>query len=185
MSFKDLNLKSDYSSSEINMVEEFYEPVLSKAIRYDRISGFFDSNSLANAAKGLKEFILNKGNMRLICGAFINEDDVKSILCVEDISKVLGDNFLKDLNLIEDEIKRNHVKLIAWMIANNLLEIKIGIKKEDGEYFGGMLHTKSGLLYDIHNNYILFFGSNNETKAGWSNNIEKFKVFQSGIDISL
>ena len=179
MSFKELDLQYSYSSAKTNIVDDFYNPVLSNAIKYDRICGYFDSSSLAIAAKGLKGFILNNGKMRLLCGVQLNKDDLNSILNFSDIETLISDSFLKNLDNMEDEIKKNHVKLLAWMLANNFLEIKIGIKKNNGNYVAGMLHSKTGALFDNENNCILFNGSNNETASGWFNNIEKFKVFFS------
>lgn len=179
MSFKDLNLEYNYSSSKINIVEQFYNPVLSQAIKYDRITGYFNSTSLAIAARGLKNFIINKGKMRLLCGVILDEDDLNSILSASDLENIISENFLEDIENMEDKIKRNHIKLLAWMISNNLLEIKIGIKQVNGTYIGGILHMKNGIMYDNENNCILFNGSNNETASGWNNNIEKFKLFFS------
>ena len=68
MSFKDLDLLPSYKSSKDNLIEDFYGPVLSEAVNYNRVTGFFSSNSLALAAKGLKNFISNNGKMRLLCG---------------------------------------------------------------------------------------------------------------------
>ena len=69
---------------------------------------------------------------------------------------------------------------------NNILEIKIGVVKNENGYIGGILHEKTGILLDKNDNVIVFSGSNNETEFGWSSrglgNIEKFKVFSSWED---
>ena len=66
MSFKDLDpiLKSNYNSLYEDIVKKFYVPVLKEAKRYDRVSGYFDSSSLAIAAKGMGDFILNGGKSK-------------------------------------------------------------------------------------------------------------------------
>ena len=58
MSFKDLDLLPSYKSSKNNLIKDFYNPVLSEAVKYDRVTGYFSSNSLALAANGLKNFIV-------------------------------------------------------------------------------------------------------------------------------
>lgn len=179
MSFIDLNLKCSYSSAEDNLVEDFYNPILSKTKHYDRTSGYFSSTSLAIAAKGIKNFILNNGKMRLLCGVQLSEEDLNSALNSVEIANTISESFLEDIETMEDEIQRNHVKMLAWMLANDYLEIKIGVRKENDEYVGGILHTKTGIVYDDDNNCITFDGSNNETAYGWVQNIEKFKVFCS------
>lgn len=186
MSFKDLDLLPSYKSSKNNLIKDFYNPVLTEAVKYDRVTGYFSSNSLALAAKGLKNFILNDGKMRLLCGTQLSEDDLNTIINASDIAKMISDNFLEDIDSIYDDIELNHVKLLAWMVDNDYLEIKIGIVKNELGYTGGILHEKTGILEDKEHNTLLFSGSNNETARGWSSggygNIEKFKVFLSGED---
>lgn len=186
MSFKDLDLLPSYKSSKNNLIKDFYNPVLSEAVKYDRVTGYFSSNSLALAAKGLKNFIHNDGKMRLLCGTQLSEDDLNTIVNASDIAEMISDDFLEDIDSIYDEIEINHIKLLAWMVDNDYLEIKIGIVKNELGYTGGILHEKTGILEDKEHNTLLFSGSNNETARGWSSggygNIEKFKVFLSGID---
>ena len=186
MSFKDLDLLPSYKSSKDNLIEDFYGPVLSEAVNYNRVTGFFSSNSLALAAKGLKNFISNNGKMRLLCGTQLSEDDLNTILNASEIAEKIADNFLDDIDAIYDDIELNHIKLLAWMVDNDFLEIKIGIVKNELGYTGGILHEKTGILQDKDGNTLLFSGSNNETARGWSSggygNIEKFKVFLSWED---
>ena len=184
MSFKDIQseIKLSYNSSKSDIVNDFYNKVLSESIRYDRISGFFSSTSLAIAARGIDKFIKNKGRMRLLCGTQLNEADIESIKNSEDLKDLIDEKFLKDYNSIEDELIKNHVKALGWMIANDYLEIKIGvIKNEDGTY-GNMLHSKIGIMYDEFDDSLLFDGSVNETAYGWKYNIESLKVFFSWVN---
>ena len=51
MGFKKLNLKSSYDSDEDDILNEFYIPVLSNAVVYKRLAGFFTSTALALAAR--------------------------------------------------------------------------------------------------------------------------------------
>lgn len=184
MSFKDLDLELHYDSEKYNLIEEFYTPVLSEAVEYYRAVGFFNSKSLSLVASGLKKFILNKGRMKLVCGADLSPEDVKSIvLGCESPDEILTNNFFKDLDSLEDHIKKDHIQVLGWMIANNMLDIKIAFKLD---HFGnlksredGILHYKISILKDFQNNYISFSGSNNETAAAWSKNIESFDIFRS------
>ena len=183
MSFKDLDLNHSYKSSKNNLIKEFYNPVLSEAVDYNRTTGFFNSHSLALAAKGLKNFILNDGKMRLLCGTQLSDEDIDGIVNASEIAEKISENFLNDLDSIYDDIQLNHVKLLAWMVDNGFLEIRIGVVKNELGYTGGILHEKTGILKDKEGNTLIFSGSNNETAKGWSSwgygNIEKFKVFFS------
>lgn len=184
MSFKDLELKGVYNSVKDDIIKDFYEPVLSQAISYDRVVGYFNSYSLALVADGLKGFISNNGKMRLLCGVQLDKEDVHAINNASQIAEKLSDNFLDELESMSDnEIQMNRIKLLAWMIDNNFLDIKIGIVLDDEGYVGGILHEKTGILLDNIDNTLVFSGSNNETGSGISShgmgNLEKFKVFLS------
>lgn len=186
MSFKDLKLGSTYNSSRNDLIKDFYIPVLSEAKSYDRVTGYFDSASLVLAAPGLKEFILNHGKMRLLCGTNLKDMDVEAVVNASEIAEYVSDNFLEDLDSLSDDLYQNNIKLLAWMVNNGCLEIKIGIVKDEDGYQGGILHEKTGILSDEEEDILLFSGSNNETRAGWQSkglgNIEKFKVFNSWED---
>ena len=75
MSFKEIQseIKPSYNSANSDIVNDFYNKVLSEAIRYDRISGFFNSTSLAIAARGMDKFVKNNGHMKLLCDAKLDE----------------------------------------------------------------------------------------------------------------
>lgn len=186
MSFKDLTLRSTYNSARNDPVEDFYVPVLKEAKTYDRVVGYFNSYSLALVADGLKEFVKHDGKMRLLCGTELDSEDEYAILNASEIANELSDTFLHDLEVISDDIQLNRIKLLAWMVDNDYLDIKVGIVKDALGYVGGILHEKTGILSDSDDNTIIFSGSNNETKAAMSTrgkgNIEKFKVFLSWED---
>ena len=75
MNFKDLNVKQFYDSDEDNILNNFYIPVLSNAIKYDRLAGYFSSTSFAMSAKGMAQFIRNGGEMRLVTSVQLSEMD--------------------------------------------------------------------------------------------------------------
>ena len=179
MSFKDLDLHDDYDSETDDILNNFYIPILSNSKEYYRMAGYFNSRSLAHSAKGLKEFILNKSKMKLLCGIELTSEDVDSIMAGEtNPEDFLTDSFLKDIDSMEDEIRENHVKVLGWMIANGLLEIKVvvmGLNESDK----GIMHYKIGINRDFDGNYVCFSGSNNETGPGWNKNLEQFDVYRS------
>lgn len=150
--------------------------------------GYFDSKSLSTAAVGVKNFILNNGKMQIVCGAELSENDVEAIITAEKTpEEVLANNFLEDLDNLETNIQESYVDVLSWMIANDLLDIKVAIKLDENgyPYFGnqGILHLKVGIFKDTEGNYITINGSNNETAYGWDKNFENFDVFK-GWDFS-
>jgi hypothetical protein len=60
LSLQSVKIKPVYYSDDDNLLEEFYVPVLSKAIKYDRIAGYFSSNTLAIAARGIGKSPIEK-----------------------------------------------------------------------------------------------------------------------------
>ena len=191
MSFKDIHIKSCYESGIDDLIEDYYVPVLGEAKSYDRIAGFFASSSLAVAARGLSAFIENGGKMRLITSPRLNKDDFDIVEKVaSDYSNLTLSDFGIDLDHLENEFERNHVKALGWMLGNGLLEMKLAIVlNEDGSICDidtiaekGLFHQKVGVLTDRDNNEISFSGSINETASAWVNNDEEFKVFKEWTD---
>ena len=191
MSFRDLSLQVSYDSDSDDLLSSFYVPVLSKAIRYHRLAGFFSSSSLAVAAKGIAEFIRNGGKMKIIVGARLQKADVEAIIeAKESTDKILSEAMLKNLDEMENEITKDHVRALAWLIARKDLEIKVAVLFDpDGHPIdyesasrAGIFHQKIGILEDKDGNFLSFSGSINETAMAWKTNVEEFKVFRSWID---
>ena len=173
---KDVNIKFKYDSDQDDLVNDFYIPVLSHSEEYLRMSGFFSSSSLAISAQGIADLIRNNGKMKLLCSSILPEDDIEII---EEFhkhpEKFIETSFFNDIDNLEDIFIKNHVEALGWMLANDLLEIKIAIPIDKK----GIFHSKIGILRDEEANLISFSGSDNETASGWVNNIEEFKVFRS------
>lgn len=173
---RNVDIKFKYDSDKDDLVNEFYIPVLSNSVEYYRMSGYFSSSSLAISARGIADFIINGGKMKLLCNAQLTKEDYDIIeKTKQNPIDFVQQSFLDDLHNIEDEFIKNHVKALGWMLANGFLEIKIAIPKDRN----GIFHSKVGILKDNENNLVSFSGSDNETAAGWLYNIEEFKVFKS------
>lgn len=169
----DLNLKGLYDSDSDNLLSDFYIPALTESSRYKRIAGYFSSNALAISARGLYQFIENEGKMYLIANVVLSQDDQGAI---RQALQEKENAFLKEMETMEDALKKGHLRLLAWMIKNNHLEIRIAAVPR------GLEHKKKGILYDEHGQIISFSGSDNETVSGWLHNHEDFHVFCSWID---
>lgn len=182
--FQELNFKEHYDSQKDNLLKDFYIPALANSKKYRRVVGYFNSKSLASVALGLKDFILNNGKMDLLCGVDLNPADVNMVkFASQHPEEILTSNFLNELESIEDEIVKNHVKVLGWMIANKLLRLRVAVKIDEygnpapkGE---GILHYKIGLMKDFNGNLISFSGSINETSAAWEKNGEEFHLFRN------
>lgn len=173
MNFKDLNLKPRYSSSEENLLEELWIPLLSKSTLYKRGVGYFRSDYLSFAARGLIKFVENGGKAMMICGLEFTSEDIKTI----------EESYVERKRLVEEKlrteitkplygIEKNSIEILAWMIKKGYLDIKVATKKTGT----GIFHSKFGICLDKFNNVITFEGSANETIGGLIGNRESLSL---------
>lgn len=183
-SFRDYEWKLSYSTDIGSPVEEFYNPILTRAVSYDRITGYFSANALTIVARGLEKFIQNKGKMRLLVSVQLDEQDAKAIEKGYDLRKKVEEKLesvsFEDCNFWV----QSGLSLLAQLIASGHLDIKVGLMKgRDGNPSAhSILHDKIGIFTDPQGNQISFIGSNNETGSGWELNSESFEVHCSWLD---
>lgn len=179
MSFLNLTLKHSYNSEQDDLLNDFYIPVLREASTYRRVTGYFSSTSFAVAATGLAQFVKNGGRMQFILNVWLTDEDYEQIdRGMQSPETVIASRILEDLTTLEDEFLRNHARALGWLIANDLLDLRIGYIK-DKKCSNDIFHQKVGILEDGEGNVISFSGSNNESAYGWEYNSEQFKVFCS------
>jgi len=178
---KSLPLKQIYSSSEDDLVHDFYNPILSESIEYDRITGFFSPKVLALAAKGFSHFLHDGGQIRLITSVEVSSELYEAVKNLD--GKELCDSLLSadalceiDIYQLEDELERNYLKLFVALMKTGVVKLKIALVEKNDE---GIFHQKIGIVRDENGDGISFSGSVNETLGGWIKNIEEYKVFTS------
>ena len=124
-------LKGHYGAAD-DRLEAFYVPVLARANRYDRVSGYFTSSGLAAAAQGLARFLPGGGTMRLVVGAQLDEHDVAAMTSPADIDEALV-AALSDADVLADDlgdlIRHRYREILTWLVASGRCEIKIGLKR--------------------------------------------------------
>lgn len=178
MTFKDLVLKKVYRSGEDNILSEFYIPALQKSVRYDRAVGFFSTSILMYALAGITGLIKNGGEMRLVIG-YPLEDEEYEILKDCKLVSHLSDRLVRDLeSLIEEtvtDILKYRLRLFYLMVVTGRLKIKFAYRRR------GMYHEKIGIMSDSDGNKILFQGSANETTNAINSdlNFESISVYPS------
>ncbi len=186
---RELNLQESYDSGKLGteLVADFFEPCLERANTYLRIAGYFNSGMLAACARGMAEFIRGSGQMKLICSPHLSSYDFERLADLENdfdkASTIFDDALVRSLdevNELEDLLEKNHVEAMCWMIARNRLEIKIAIPRQV-QNADQLFHQKRGIIEDWTGDRLSFSGSINETHAGWSRNVEEFKVFRSWV----
>tara|TARA_Y100000588_G_scaffold375380_1_gene451638 strand:+ start:4012 stop:6099 length:2088 start_codon:yes stop_codon:yes gene_type:complete len=183
-----LSIKDEYRSDESDTVSDFYDLCLTASVNYYRAVGYFTSNSMELAARGLEALIANGGKMQLVTTPMLNKEDAEAIekghLDKVEYEGILGKAILKEIpgENLADALKKHRWDCLTWMIANGLLEIKIAVKKEGASR--GIYHEKVGIFEDAESNRVAFSGSGNETAGGLINNFECIDVFRSWGDDS-
>jgi superfamily II DNA or RNA helicase len=185
MPLTDLEILDAYDTGDRSerVIQDFYIPVLQEAKLYRRLTGYFSSQVLALAARGVAGLIKNGGKMQLIASPVVSEKDYKVLSSFkdEDLQDFVNKQFEIAMGNLDDlaaTIAYDHIRALGWMLRENFLEIRILVPR-DLSSGSGIFHSKVGVIEDNEGNIISFSGSVNETAMGWSQNIEEFKVFKS------
>lgn len=188
INFQDKDWRISYSSNENNPIADFYIPALECAIQYDRKSGFFNSAILSKVARGLGAMLHNGGRIRLIMGCQFSPQDLAAIQQGYALREAIALRLDAELTPPENFAQLKHFEILSWLIQNHYLDIKIAVPikttgvPEDPETICDrhhLFHEKVGILLDSQGDKIAFSGSNNESLAGWENNVESFHVYCS------
>ena len=173
---KEIELERAYGGFGVNLINDFYRPLLSSSNLYKRSTAFFTGGIYAIAASSMKEFILeNNGKINLVTSTIINKNYIQ-----HENQNVNIKNLETSLdNLTKFSDSKTIIEVIASLLFNNKLEIRIADVPSPGIH-----HEKVGIFTDSHGNSLSFSGSVNETWSGWTANSEEFKVFRSWDDSS-
>ncbi|MBC6497410.1 MAG: DEAD/DEAH box helicase family protein [Alphaproteobacteria bacterium GM7ARS4] len=173
---RDVTLKAVYNSEQDNILTDFYIPILSHAVSYDRAVGYFDAKMLTSAASGLAVFIENGGYMRLVCGATLSEEEYQAIkkgYDVRPIKERLEHDFRRIVQSDDSDLFKHQLNVLTWMVRERALDVKIALRRH------GIHHQKIGIFRDTHDDFIVFQGSANETlSALLPFNYETINVFK-------
>lgn len=174
MSFKDLTLKKMYRSKKCNIINEFFVPVLNESVEYKRAVGFFSSSALYQLAEGISGLVKNGGKIRIIASPRLTAEDALAIKEGYDLREIVEKRILEDFEAPKNQRKKNQLNMLANLIADGKLDIKIAFMKDDELY-----HEKLGIARDLYGNLIAINGSINETGSAMSKNFESFDVFNN------
>ena len=184
MGLRDQQFKLSYGPSD-DRLHDFYIPALASSVRYDRSAGYFSSTALAVAAQGVAYLIKNGGKMRLLVGAHLDPKDVEAINSGHSMADRVGKRLAEMLEEPEDKLKKARLEVLAWMVTEGTLEIKVVLPTdeqgrvlpapESQDYY----HPKEGIFTDASGDQVGFSGSVNESEQAWRNNYEQFNVFTS------
>ncbi len=175
MGLRELSLKEEYRSDRDNLIEEFFIPCLDNCIEYDRAIEYATLKSLTGYYFGLKSFLENSVQIRIVTGHRLRTSDLNIL------SKLYGKkNGMPSGKL--NPTKEKKISVLNQMIETNKLKIKIAIPNSDEVY--GSFSEKIGIFHDENDDIVAFTGTSNETFDPQSRNFESIDVFTSWNDKS-
>ena len=181
MSFQELNIKKEYRSLLDSVAKDFYIPLLSQAIKYQRAVGFFSSSCLVEISKGISELVKNGGKIQLVASPYLSDEDVEAIksgYAMRDY--VVKEAIRREMTEGKTPFEKARLNLLANLISDNILDIKIAFTEDSDRM--GMYHEKMGIITDAEGNRVAFAGSMNESATAMTLNYETIDVFCSWKD---
>jgi len=180
-----LALDLSYRSDTSNVVKQFYVPCLEQSVLYRRAAGYFTSNGLSLAAKGIAHLIKNGGRIRLVASPCLTETDLAAIAAgYQSRDEILRAAAFRDVEDANTQLEKDRLAALAWLISVGALDIKLAFRVEpyNGRIRRGIYHEKIGIFTDTGGNGVAFTGSQNETVGGLVENFESIDVFCSWLD---
>ena len=180
MTYRDLHIRKEYRSSQDNIVQDFYVPILHSSIFYKRAVGFFSSSSFAEISKGISSLIKNDGYIQLVASPILSSSDIEAITKGYQLrDEIVKNAILRSLIISDDYFESERLNLLAHLIADNKLDIKIALTEDVNSF--GIYHEKMGIFADQEGNKIAFSGSLNESATAFHANYETIDVFCSWV----
>ena len=174
----DLNLMPVMDTSTHDLTAEFFIPLLSSSIRYDRGVGFFSSGWLRINSKGMVAFANNGGQARWVTSPILDEADWEALQAG---NRARGDPVLRkvlerNITDLAKTLEKDTLSALAWMVADEIITFKLALpyqKLNQGDF-----HDKFGIFTDAYGNQVTFNGSYNDSIQG-TRNYESIKIFCS------
>lgn len=178
MSFQELDIKKEYRSLLDSVAKDFYIPLLSQAVKYQRAVGFFSASCLVEISKGISELAKNGGKIQLVASPYLSDEDVEAIksgYAMRD--QVVKEAIRREMTEGKTPFEKARLNLLANLISDGVLDIKIAFTEDSDRM--GMYHEKMGIITDAKGNRVAFAGSMNESATAMTLNYEAIDVFCS------
>lgn len=178
MTITELTIKREYRSLSDNVVLDFYIPLLSEAIIYQRAVGFFSSSALIEISKGITGLVKNGGTIQLVASPRLSVEDIEAIKTgYEERETVVERVLLREFEEPKNYFEKERLNLLATLVCLGTLDLKIAYTLNKNSL--GIFHEKMGLIHDRAGNKVAFSGSMNESMTAFIDNYESIDVFCS------
>lgn len=166
-----------YRSGSDTEPVQFYMDGLCNSNRLDLLLGYFSSAAINVLSIGFASFLYNGGILRMAINNVLSQEDKDAIKAGREgvpINTSIDITDIKNLKNSLDDYGQHFFECLAWLIANDKIQIKI-IKPKYGK---GIAHYKSGAFYD-GSDTVGFKASCNFTAFGLLENLEELDAFLS------
>ena len=156
---------------------QFYMDGLCNSNRFDLLLGYFSSAAINVLSIGFASFLYNGGILRMAINNVLSQEDKDAIKAGSQGVVINTTIDITDINKLKnslDDYGQHFFECLAWLIANDKIQIKI-IKPKYGK---GIAHYKSGAFYDGIDT-VGFKASCNFTAFGLLENLEELDAFLS------
>ena len=172
------NFPSLLTTSDTNIIGDFFVPALRISVRYDRGVGFFSAGWLRITAEGMAAFAQNSGHARWVTSPILSAEDWEALMLGESArtDESLRRSLECNLDALERELREHTLSALAWLVADGILDFKLALPRNKLER--GDFHDKFGIFTDGEGNQVSFNGSYNDSIQG-TRNYESIKVFRS------
>ncbi len=166
-------LKSIYFTSEHNLDEEVFLPIVKHSSSIRCMSGYFTSSVLRELAQSLFYFLsANESSIKFLISPNLDKKDLVAIDKVIDSDENLIPLLFPDFNLTEKSLQTKSLEALTYLIISNQLTLKIAIQQR------GMFHTKCW-LFETERGVVAIHGPANATQSGISKNFEQIAINKS------
>lgn len=167
-SFQSLSLPQVINTSSTDFVSDFYEPLLSRAVEYKRGVGYFTTQWLQSAARGVTELAANGGTAKWITSPIMDEDDWEAIQHGDEARRdeALKQALAETISQLQFELEYGTRNAVAWLIADEILDLQFAVPTGN---LTGDFHDKFGVFYDAYGNRVAFHGSQNDSQKALEN----------------
>lgn len=166
--FTELDLPRVINTSNVNFVEEFYNPLLSRSIEYKRGVGFFRTSWIRSAARGIANLAESGGTAKWLTSPILSEDDWEMIKKANKAERdeILYESLQDDIDDLRYDLEYDTRNAVAWMVAEGYLKIKFAVPSDE---LSGDFHDKFGIFLDENSNRVAFHGSQNDSQTALEN----------------
>ena len=176
---KEVNWSEDrsYRTGSESEPVQFYMEGLCNSNKFDLLLGYFSSAAINVLSLGFASFLYNGGTVRIVVNNILSQEDKNAIKAgregdVQNTPIDLSD--IKQLKRTLDDYGKHFFDCLAWLIANDKIQIRI-IRPKTGR---GIAHYKSGAFSD-GTDTVGFKASCNFTAFGLLENLEELDGFLS------